>query len=802
MKIKVDKNNILSQMFDVRPRKKSGILNTEKILSVGKMLDLKEIEENLKSQRRRYLLDLGEYANKKPHWFESLNTNKIPIEEIYSTEREIEKEEASKFKDFYKTVTNNSLFSTPIKIKAAKEIIGFENTKKEEYICNVREAIIEENFDKVKDDLKEFGKNFKKETEKALAPITSGWKKSLAIFAISIFTISSSVGVLAFYQKESGKAKDMKNLGMQGFGALIEAKESIENKNFPEALQKFQFALDIFEKGQKQISAPENLLAKIPDFFNTSNLSSSGIHLINVGQHISSAGVDISSAIMPIFNVSDSDIRITSVLSSSKNLLDDALNEISLANNEIKKVDGLEFPENISGEIVSLKEKLPQIAAALRKTSLYSESVLKILGSENPRKYLLIFQNNAELRANGGFIGSYGVADVYKGKISDVKVDGIYDPAGQLSEKIIPPLPFKKVADKWNIFDANYFADFLTSAKKISWFYEKTGGPTVDGVIAFTPQVLEDLLRITGPIELEEFNKTISAQNFIDEIQYEVEEGYDKTENQPKKIVSSLAQKLLEKIMDSKQEDWGKFLPVLQNNLRQKHILLYFSDSGEERMASEENWTGEVLNAEMDYLQIVHTNINGYKTDKMIQEEISHEIEITSSGSVFDTVAITKKHTGGKSEYDWYNRQNGDFLRIYAPQDSKLVSAEGFSTEEIYSLTKDFSGFKTDPDVDKIEKTMKRNKESGAFTFEESGKQVFAGWMYTNPGENSTVKIKYQLPFKVSADDFKYNILYQKQSGFPGSKLNVKVTDEKGKVLKNKTVEWVGDEYLNFYLQN
>ncbi|HCX28112.1 MAG TPA: hypothetical protein DHI91_03160, partial [Candidatus Portnoybacteria bacterium] len=54
--------------------------------------------------------------------------------------------------------------------------------------------------------------------------------------------------------------------------------------------------------------------------------------------------------------------------------------------------------------------------------------------------------------------------------------------------------------------DANWFADFPSSAKKIMSFYEKAGGSTADGVISLTPTIIERLLSMTGPIEMPAYN--------------------------------------------------------------------------------------------------------------------------------------------------------------------------------------------------------------------------------------------------------------------------------------------------------
>jgi len=69
---------------------------------------------------------------------------------------------------------------------------------------------------------------------------------------------------------------------------------------------------------------------------------------------------------------------------------------------------------------------------------------------------------------------------------------------------------------------------FQLQLKKIQWFYEKTGGPTTDGIISLTPTLIERLLGLTGPIPMPEYDVLLSADNFVELIQYKVEVDYDK----------------------------------------------------------------------------------------------------------------------------------------------------------------------------------------------------------------------------------------------------------------------------------
>ena len=54
---------------------------------------------------------------------------------------------------------------------------------------------------------------------------------------------------------------------------------------------------------------------------------------------------------------------------------------------------------------------------------------------------------------------------------------------------------------------------------------------------------------------------------------------------------------------------------------------------------------------------------------------------------------------------------------------------------------------------------------------EESGKTFFGNWLNLDGGETKTVKITYQLPFKVSDID-RYSLMVQKQLGSQNQKFN------------------------------
>jgi len=443
------------------------------------------------------------------------------------------------------------------------------------------------------------------------------------------------------------------------------------------------------------------------------------------------------------------------------------------ASNNIKVTD---LPADYQEKITTIKNLLPLVNKNLNDSDRFVKIFLEIFGNNGPRRYLIVFENNQEMRATGGFIGSYGLLKTANGKIQDLKIEGIYNPDGQLKINVVPPRPIQKISATWSTHDANWWPDFPKSAQKIAWFYEKTGGPTVDGVIAVTPTLLQKMLEVTGPIEMPQYYKTITTKNFIKSIQQEVETDYDKKENKPKKILADLTPKLFAKFFDLKNpQQMASVVKVMLTALEEKHILINLNDQESQEIVKEQGWAGDILTTKGDYLAVINSNINGYKTDGVIREIIDHRAEIKPDGTILDTVTITRKHNGGNTDHEWWNKVNSDYMRVYVPSGSQLISVSGQTREfNEERLSYDKLGFKVDPDVAREEKSMKIDSESGTRIYNENGKTVFANWVYVSPQEQVTVVYKYKLPFRLNVKKTQqdtYSFLMQKQAGAVNSKL-------------------------------
>ncbi len=600
-------------------------------------------------------------------------------------------------------------------------------------------------------------------------------KKSFAFFIFIILFIPAIIFSLSFIQKSIEQKGKVLGVGTQAYDYLKSAGRSAVDSDFENSVENFDLATTNFSNVKEMINEFGFGIASVLNNIPIDTPISTAENLAEAGENISLVGKNISRLMDKITRLDKDGFSLNSVLDFQTDINNIAFN-LNNAQKNIEEVNISYIPEDLREKMEMAKSQLPAISKNFNNLSNDFPAIARIFGSERPQEYLLLFQNSSEMRATGGFVGSYGILDIEDGKIKNLFIDGIFNPDGQLTEKIVPPIPIQKISDAWSMHDANWFVDFPTSAKKVALFYEKTGGPTVDGVIAITPKVLEKMLEVTGPIEMSEYNIVIDKNNFLTETQLQVEELYDKEGNKPKQILADLAPKIMDELFDTedlnsekKAQRYLDIIGIMEESFKEKHILFYHRDSEINDVIIKRGWGGQVLDSGGDYLSVAHSNINGYKTDAVIDEKIIHNSEVSNDGSVIDTVRIIRKHTGGESDYDWYNRVNCDYMRVLVPLGSVLLEARGHTWQD-YEPPVDYSDFKIDPDVKKIEDTIKIDTDSGTQIFEESGKTVFGNWVYVSPGETVEVFYKYKLPYKINFTDFtkpadKYSVLVQKQPG-------------------------------------
>jgi hypothetical protein len=445
--------------------------------------------------------------------------------------------------------------------------------------------------------------------------------------------------------------------------------------------------------------------------------------------------------------------------------------KVKIVQSELSQINPDRYPEKYKGQEVRSKVKSVVDLVAEASTFIVNgkpllESAPYILGMDSPRTYLLLFQNDKELRPTGGFMTGYAIVKVDKAKFEPTSSDDIYNLDARYKPSIPAPKPIVDyikgpyiLSQNLRLRDMNWSPDFATSMETVTEAVGQAGIKNIDGIIAVDTHLLENLLNVIGPIGVPgfgNFSTAINPECNCSQVIHELESFADvegpiiwdpvtgKIIQRPpnsdnrKRIIGPLMNSILANALGQPKEKLPDLFSAAFTSLIEKHVLFYMLDAKSQTAVSEFGLGGKIKDYNGDYLHINDANLGGRKSNLYATEEVEQDIQIAKDGTVTKTVTITYKNP---AKYDgWLNSVLPTWVRVYVPKGSQLVTSEGLDA-------------KADP-------------------YEDLGKTVFAGYFQLRPEGVSKVTFQYKLPFKITKD---YKLLIQKQPGTDGFLYTIKL---------------------------
>ena len=590
--------------------------------------------------------------------------------------------------------------------------------------------------------------------------------------AMLAFLIAVPFPALGYIQDVQADSARVVAASTDGFVALKDSTVAAFTADISEAEQQLTRALESFSTAtgilEGQHKTLKTIVSSIPvlgsQIVGREKLLAAGHHMA-LGNTYLVRGATLAQ--------SPAEETLTDRLSILESHLDSSLVQYQAALTALASIPDSAIPKEYQTAADEFRLLFATFVDDIEDVAEFIGTVKLVLGEDGYRRYLVMFQNHHELRPTGGFMGSFAVLDVQKGRISwEIPGGGTYDVQGQLTLNYEPPLPLQLMNNKWEFQDANWWSHVPASAAVIEEMYENTRHATVDGVFFVNASVLESLLSVIGPVAHEAFAAEATDASIISELQT-AKETYKPEENAPKAVLGELVPTLLSAIESSEGDALLQLLITAERALDQKDMQVYMHDESIQETFRSFGWTGELLetDANQDYVHVVRTNLQGQKSDAMIEESIDLDTAIQTDGTVRNTLRITRTHTG-EVGVPHYGVVNIAHLRTYVPEGSTLVAARGFEfpPEDAFHVPSSFS--EVHPLVQSFATGESVDRASGTTISNEFGKTLFGNWMIVHPGESKTVTLIYDLPGQLKAntiDDpragLPYTFVHQKQSG-------------------------------------
>ncbi len=415
----------------------------------------------------------------------------------------------------------------------------------------------------------------------------------------------------------------------------------------------------------------------------------------------------------------------------------------------------------------------------LRHLNSFLGAFINWLSSPGERHVLIIFGNSSEPRPGGGFIGSYADAVFSEGSLKSAEVHDINDADRGLSAKIVPPKPLQAIEKSWTIADSNWFFDYSVSAAKTIGLMEESktyaGKNSFDGAIAVSPTVIGGILEVTGPVKLADRNLTINKDNFLKEIQKEVQAAQAKGAP-AKKIIAELTPEILSRLKSLSADDSSKLMTKFAEWVKKKDVIAYFKDKDIQNFLDFYGASGKIFEQPSDfnggYLAVSAANVGGGKSDFFVNQKVFFKTQLNMDGTAGNHLEISREHRAGKNDEWWYRLPSESYIQIFTPADAILSFFSGGWDRKITpKVNYKKSDYRIDPLVDAIDSTIKKNFGYPMVDeLKDSGKKVFGFWIRTIQGQTSKAILDYSVRlFSPPSDGQKYQFVFEKQTGSSGS---------------------------------
>lgn len=445
------------------------------------------------------------------------------------------------------------------------------------------------------------------------------------------------------------------------------------------------------------------------------------------------------------------------------------------------RVDPSRLSPRTARRVAPVGRMLPALRAGLDVAAALPD----LVGANGPRLYLIIAQNEDELRPTGGYITGVGEVRMENGRIAAVTFRDSYAVDDFTQPYPDPPEPLRRYMgiDLWVFRDTNWSPDFPTAARQAIALYRLGYPVTVDGVIALDQYAVKKLVGAVGPLPVEGAEEPLTGETVISYMRraWEPEGGHLTGEwwRERKSFMGPLAEAFWARIQVG-DVDWLRLAKTVVRLLDEKHLLLYIPHPVVAPLLAERGWDGALRAGPADFLLVVDANVGYNKASAKVQQAITYEVDL-GRNPPRATLTLVYTHTvptGSpcvpESRYDPVYEQMmarcyWDYLRVYIPQGSRLLDATRIPVpkEALWS-----------GEAESGEVTV-RPADEGPFT-------TLEVLLLLPPGAVQTRSFTWELPESVvrwQGDEAVYALRVQKQPGTVDRPLTVRIRLDEGDTL-------------------
>lgn len=397
--------------------------------------------------------------------------------------------------------------------------------------------------------------------------------------------------------------------------------------------------------------------------------------------------------------------------------IENASYKISLSTEIINSLDTTVFPKFLQDYILEIKDLLSQVNKTTETVEEISVFIPDLLGVTERKRYLILLQNESELRSTGGWLTSYGILGIEGGQVRELFVDDIYNADGSLraqQKSYNAPKSMQNAlgVSEWPFSLVNWYPDLTETYISAEPFIDELGkGNDLDGVFTIDISFVQKILNSWDGIEVPGVNEIVTSDNLYAKI-FEMHEEFTPGSTQKTTFLANLANEIITKLLSMDMMELAEMGDIFTESLEEKHLQATFKNRYAYQYFNDNSWAGS-LDSKYDEAPIaIDWNWGGNKANLYLEKNHNLTMDIKNENTIDFKYTLAVENTSTKNVYP-----EGDYInyqRIYIPANAQVLGIKGIE----------------DNDYD---------------VYRESGFKVIGGWFNTPIDSSNTLEISYRL---------------------------------------------------------
>lgn len=387
----------------------------------------------------------------------------------------------------------------------------------------------------------------------------------------------------------------------------------------------------------------------------------------------------------------------------------EASSAIAEANEQIRGINAGSLLVPLRGPVSSIQAKLGGARNASKSATLAARLLPSMLGKNETRRYLLLIQSNAEIRATGGIAGSYAILTAKKGKLA-MGFQGSIQDLLPFDEPVVPLTKDEKdvfsSALVTDLRDANLTPDFPRTAQITRAMVKKGFDEDVDGVISVDPVAMSFILEGIGPVKLAE-NVFLTEQNAGEILLNSVYRAFPDAERQ-----DATFENAARKIFNAVKSGRGESRLVISGMVKaasENRLMVWSSHKKEQRLIAPSDlsgvfhgddgktprvglYFGDAAPTKMEYYLNYSTRVTANRCLEGDIQELTSTTQVTSNAPADAKKVLPESVTGDGSATPqgtmrlvlrFYSPYGGGFTEVRVDNKKQTVYGDSFKDRNV-----------------------------------------------------------------------------------------------------------------------